>query len=166
MKKKILSLAVAGAAAVAVAATVMGQGRPSPDEQALGFRQGLMTVIGNVATPMILMQRGRMPYDGKVVARNARELAALAAIIPQAFEHDTSSASGLKTTALPVVWTDHDKFLSHAHKLETQAQALEKATRGGNEDAVKMAIMSTGAVCGDCHMDFRQKPPGGGGGAR
>lgn len=164
MKKKILSLAVAGVVAVTVTATVMGQGRPSPDEQALAFRQGLMTVIANVATPMLLMQRGRMPYDAKVVTRNARELAALAGIIPQAFEHDTSSASGLKTMALPVVWQDHDKFLTNAHKLETEAQALEKATRGGNEDAVKMAIMNTGAVCGDCHNDFRQKPPGGGGG--
>ena len=100
------------------------------------------------------------------LARNARELSALAEIIPQAFEHDTSSATDLKTTALPAVWQDHDKFLSNATKLHGQAQALAKAAQGGSEDDVKTAIMSTGAVCGQCHMDFRQKPPGGGRGGR
>ncbi|HEX4050819.1 MAG TPA: cytochrome c [Steroidobacteraceae bacterium] len=165
MKKKIISLAVAGLVTVGVAATVMAQGgRPSPDQQAASFRQSLMTVINNVAGPMMAMQRGRMPYDAKVVARNARELSALAEIIPQAFEHDTSSATDLKTTALPVVWQNHDKFLSNATKLHGEAQALAKAAQGGSEDDVKSAIMSTGAVCGQCHMEFREKPPGGGGG--
>jgi cytochrome c556 len=164
MKKKTISLAVVGLATVTVAATVMGQGRPSPDQQAVSFRQGLMTVINNVAGPMQLMQRGRMPYDAKTVARNAHELAALAEIIPQAFEHDSSGASGLKTTALPLVWQSHDDFLMHAHNLQMQAQALEMAAQGGSEDAVKAAIMSTGEACGQCHMKFREKPPGGGGG--
>lgn len=170
MKKKTISLAVVGLAAVGVAATVMGQGRPSPDQQAVAFRQGLMTVINNVAGPMQLMQRGRMPYDAKTVERNAQELATLAEIIPQAFEHDTSSASGLKTGALPVVWQNHDEFLMKAQNLRTEARKLETAAKGGDEDAVKSAIMSTGEACGQCHMMFRAKPPGrgggGGGGAR
>jgi cytochrome c556 len=164
MKKKTISLAVVGLVTVAVAATVMGQGRPSPDQQAVAFRQGLMTVISNVAGPMQLMQRGRVPYDAKTVQRNAHELAALAEIIPQAFEHDTSGASGLKTGALPLVWQNHNDFLMKAKKLQAQAQALDMATQSGSEDAVKTAIMNTGATCGQCHMMFRQRPPGGGGG--
>lgn len=164
MKKKTISLAIAGLVTVSVAATVMGQGRPSPDQQAVAFRQGLMTVISNVAGPVQAMQRGRVPYDAKTVERNAHELAALAMIIPQAFDRDTSSASGLKTAALPVVWMSHDDFLMHAKNLQEKAQALETAAKGGSEDAVKSAIMSAGEACGQCHMMFRQRPPGGGGG--
>ena len=164
MKKKTIGLAVVGLVTVSVAATVMGQGRPSPDQQAVSLRQGLMTVISNVAGPMQAMQRGRMPYDAKTVERDAHELAVLAQIIPQAFEHDTSSASGLKTTALPVVWMNHDDFLMHAKSLQEKAEALETAAQGGSEDAVKSAIMSAGETCGQCHMMFRQRPPGGGGG--
>lgn len=105
---------------------------------------------------MMLMQRGRMPYNAKMVARNAGELTTLAGIIPQAFEHNTSSATGLRTAALPMVWQKHSEFLQHAHQLQMRAKALETAAQGGSEADVKMAIMHTGAVCGQCHKAFRK----------
>src|SRR6185437_7156474 len=78
--KKSTTVAVA-AVAVSVAllsATVFAQGRrPTPDQQAVMFRQGLMTVMGGVETPLGLMVRGRVSYDAARVTKAARELAVL-----------------------------------------------------------------------------------------
>jgi len=164
--KKAILVTITAVTAVTMTAAVLAQGggrRPNPDQTAVQFREALMTVIGGTAVPLILMQRGRMPYNAEVVAKNARNLNTLAGMIPDAFERDTSSAT-VKTMALPVVWQNHDEFLMTAAKLKTQVEALDMAVKGGSQDDVKTAIMNVGAVCNQCHMKFRQSPPGGGGG--
>ncbi len=168
MGKKAILVALTAVTTVAMTAAALAQGgggrRPNPDQTAASFRQALMTVISGTAVPLLLMQRGRVPYSAATVTKNARNLVTLAGMIPDAFEHDTSSATGIKTMALPVVWQNHDEFLMTAGELRTRAEALEKAARGGSEDDVKSAIMNVGAVCNQCHMKFRQSPPGEGGG--
>jgi cytochrome c556 len=158
MKKKIM-LAITAVATLSMAAVVMGQGpdsRPTPDQAAVGFRQALMTLIGGEKGPLTLMQRGRMPYNQALVKKNADNLVVLAGMISDAFQRNTSNATDVKTRALPVVWQDHDEFLMHARDLKMQAEAIETAANGGNEEAVKEAIKNTGA-CDDCHMKFRMK---------
>jgi cytochrome c556 len=167
MAKKAILVTITAISSVAMTAAVLAQGgggrRPNPDQTAVQFREALMTLINGTAGPLMGMQRGRVPYNAELVAKNARILTTLAGMIPDAFEHDTSSAQ-VKTMALPVVWQNHDEFLTTAGKLKTQVDALDKAVRGGSQDDVKAAIMNVGAVCGECHMKFRQAPPGGGGG--
>jgi cytochrome c556 len=163
--KRAILVTITAVTAVAMTAAVLAQGggRPNPDQAAVGFRQALMTVIGGTAVPLILMQRGRAPYSAERVAKNAANLTTLAGMIPDAFERDTSSAS-VKTMALPAVWQKHEEFVKTAAELKTRVEALDKAAKGGSEDEVKTAIMNVGAVCNQCHMNFRMSPPGGGGG--
>lgn len=163
--KKVVLVTVTALTAVAMAATVLAQqGRPTPDQAAVHFRQSLMTVVSGTAVPMILMQRGRMPYNAKLVAKNAANLTTLAGMIPDAFERDTSNATNVKTIALPLIWQNHDEFVMTAGLLRRRAEALETAAKGGSEDDVKAAIMKVGAVCNQCHMKFRHNPKEGGGG--
>ncbi len=164
--KKAILVTMTALTAVAMTAAVLAQGggrRPDPDQAAVSFREALMTVINGTAGPLMAMQRGRMPYNADLVAKNAANLTTLAGMIPDAFERDTSSAT-VKTMALPVVWQNHDEFVMTAGKLKTQVEALDMAVKSGSQDDVKTAIMNVGAVCGQCHMKFRQSPPGGGGG--
>ncbi len=166
--KKAILVTITAMTAVTMTAAVLAQGggrRPNPDQTAVQFREALMTVIGGTAVPLILMQRGRMPYNADVVAKDAMNLTTLAGMIPDAFERDTSSST-VKTMALPVVWQNHDEFLMTAGKLKTQVEALDMAVKGGSQDDIKTAIMNVGAVCNQCHMKFRQNPQGGGGGGR
>jgi cytochrome c556 len=167
--KKAILVTMTAITAVAMTAAVLAQGgggrRPNPDQTAVSFREALMTVINGTAGPLMGMQRGRVPYNAELVAKNAADLTTLAGMIPDAFARDTSSAT-VKTMALPVVWQNHDEFLMTAGKLKTQLEALDMAVKGGSQDDVKTAIMNVGAVCGQCHMKFRQSPPGGGGGGR
>jgi cytochrome c556 len=126
MKKGFL-LAVTAVVAVSMTAVVLGQGqgRPSPDQMAVSFRQSLMTVIAGEAVPLQLMQRGRMPYNARLIAKNAANLTTLTGMIPDAFQRNTSSATNVKTEALPVVWQNHDEFIMNAQQLKAQADALE-----------------------------------------
>jgi len=157
--KKTIVLAITAVATLSMTAVVMGQGprRPSPDKAAVGFRQALMTLIGGEAVPMLIMQRGRMPFNQALVEKNAGNLVTLAGMIPDAFQRNTSKAANLKTRARPIVWQDHGEFLMHAHDLRMKAEALDMAAKAGNEGDIKTAIKNTGAVCGECHMKFRAK---------
>jgi cytochrome c556 len=163
MTNKAILVTMTALVTVAMTATVLaqGRGRPNPDQGAVHFRQSLMTVIGGTAFPMILMQRGRMPYHADVVAKDAANLTTLAGMIPDAFERNTSHAQGLRTMAKPMVWENHEEFVMTAMKLKQRAEALEHAAKGGSEADVKSAIMNVGAVCNECHMKFRKSPPGG-----
>ena len=150
-------ISITAISSMLMTASVMGQdaGRATPDQSAVNYRKALMVVIDGQSAPLVLMQRGRSPYDAAVVARNTAALVALVDLIPAAFERDTSAAS-LKTETLPATWQNHADFLKEAEKLKTQTKALEAAVKAGNQEQVKTAIKNVGTACGGCHTKYRQ----------
>jgi cytochrome c556 len=147
-----VSAAIAGILASAI---VAGEGRPSPQQAAVDYRIALMRVAQGTMAPIALMGRGRSPYDAAIVQRNADRLAVLASMVPDAFEKDTS-ASGIKSAALPTIWKEKAEFLKFAADYQAKANEMQAAAKGGNEADVKKAIASAGTTCGACHDKYRE----------
>lgn len=101
MKKAIL---IVIALVVVALGVVIARNRPTADQEAVVYRQALMTVIGVTMDPLLLMQRGQKRYDAALIGKHAGELVVLSEMIPEAFARDTRSARNVETAALPSVW--------------------------------------------------------------
>jgi cytochrome c556 len=134
---------------------VIARNRPSADQEAVVYRQALMTVIDGGFEPLLQMQSGRRPYDAALLRLHASELPVLSIMIAEAFKRDTHAARSANSAALPYVWTDHAEFLQSAQRLHGDAQALQDAAASGDREAVNTAIRAMAGECDQCHRKFR-----------
>jgi cytochrome c556 len=151
MRKKLLSACIIAALGGGLSAAALAQVKP---ETLVKQRQSAMTLIGKYFGPLGGMLKGTVPFDAKVVERNAGYLDALAQMPWDGFAESTK---GEKTKALPAVWTDATKFKAAQDQMRTAVGALGAAAKGGNEGAIKAAIGDVGKACGNCHDNFREK---------
>ncbi len=89
------------------------------------------------------------------------DLVTQVAKIPTLFPKGTGMAEYAgKSWAKPVVWTDADKFSAQAKTASEKAEALDKALKGGDKEAITAAFGDMGKNgCGGCHEPFREKKP-------
>jgi cytochrome c556 len=151
MRKKLLSACIIAALGGGLSAAALAQVKP---ETLVKQRQSAMTLIGKYFGPLGGMLKGTVPFDAKVVERNAGYLDVLAQMPWDGFAESTK---GEKTKALPAVWTDATKFKAAQDQMRTAVGALGAAAKGGNEGAIKAAIGDVGKACGNCHDNFREK---------
>jgi cytochrome c556 len=117
-------------------------------------RQSAMTLIGKYFGPLGGMAQGRVPFDAKLVQRNADYLAALSQMPWDGFDPATKDT---KSAALPAVFNDSGKFKEAANRLTSEVQKLQQVAKGGDEGAIKSQIGAVGKACGGCHDNFREK---------
>lgn len=117
-------------------------------------RQSAMTLIGKYFGPLGGMAQGRVPFDAKVVQRNADYLASLSQMPWDGFDPATKDT---KSAALPAVFNDSGKFKEAANRLTSEVQKLQQVAKSGDEGAVKAQIGAVGKSCGGCHDNFREK---------
>lgn len=117
-------------------------------------RQSAMTLIGKYFGPLGGMAQGRVPFDAKVVQRNADYLATLSQMPWDGFDPATKDT---KSAALPAVFNDSGKFKEAANRLTSEVQKLQQVAKSGDEGAVKAQIGAVGKSCGGCHDNFREK---------
>ena len=117
-------------------------------------RQSAMTLIGKYFGPLGGMAQGRVPFDAKLVQRNADYLAALSQMPWDGFDPATKDT---KSAALPAVFNDAGKFKEAANRLTSEVQKLQQVAKGGDEGAIKAQIGAVGKSCGGCHDNFREK---------
>ena len=117
-------------------------------------RQSAMTLIGKYFGPLGGMAQGRVPFDAKVVQRNADYLATLSQMPWDGFDPATKDT---KSAALPAVFNDSGKFKEAASRLTSEVQKLQQVAKSGDEGAVKAQIGAVGKSCGGCHDNFREK---------
>jgi cytochrome c556 len=135
----------------AMASTAFAQARP---DILVKQRQAAMTLIGKYFGPMGLMAQGKVPFDAKVVQRNADYLHALSQMPWDGFHESTK---GEKTRALPEIWTNAGQFKQAAERFQTEVDKLHSAAKGGDEGAIKAQIGAVGKTCAGCHDNFRAK---------
>jgi cytochrome c556 len=140
----VIALGAMGGAAIA-------QQKP---EVLVKQRQSAMTLIGKYFGPLGGMAQGRVPFDAKLVQRNADYLAALAQMPWDGFDPATKDT---KSAALPAVFNDSGKFKEAANRLTSEVQKLQQVAKGGDEGAIKSQIGAVGKSCGGCHDNFREK---------
>jgi len=148
MKKSLLA---AGLAVALLSGEALAQAKP---ETLVKQRQSAMTLIGKYWGPMAGMMQGKIPYDIKVIQRNAGFLDNLSRMPWDGFAESTKD---VKSAALPAIWSDNAKFAEAADRLQNEASKLYAVSRSGDEAAVKAQLGAVGKACGGCHESFRQK---------
>jgi cytochrome c556 len=148
MKKRLL---LTGLALALGAGTALAQVKP---EIMVKQRQAAMTLQGKYFGPMAGMAQGKIPYRADVVAYNASLLDALSRMPWDGFD---ASTKDVKSAALPAIWGDAAKFKQAQDNFHSAVDTLVKASKGGDEAAMKAAIGGVGKACGGCHENFRQK---------
>jgi cytochrome c556 len=151
MTKRFVAASLVLALGGGAATTAIAQVKP---EVLVKQRQAVMTLQGKYIGPLVGMLKGTVPYDASIAARNAGFLDALSQMPWDGFAESTK---GEKTKALPVIWTDADKFKQSQDQLRTSVGALVAATKGGNEATVKTAVGDVLKACNNCHDNFREK---------
>jgi cytochrome c556 len=148
MKKSLLA---AGLAVAVLSGEALAQAKP---EVLVKQRQSAMTLMGKYYGPMAGMAQGKVPYDAKIVQRNAGFLDNLSRMPWDGFSEGTK---GAKSAALPAIWSEPTKWGDAADRLQNEASKLYAVSRSGDEAAVKAQIGAVGKACGGCHESFREK---------
>jgi cytochrome c556 len=117
-------------------------------------RQSAMTLIGKYFGPLGGMAQGKVPFDAKLVQRNADYLAALSQMPWDGFDPSTKNE---KSRALPAIYEQPDKVKEAAERFQSEVTKLQQAAKSGDEGAIKSQIGAVGKSCANCHDNFRAK---------
>jgi cytochrome c556 len=145
-----MPVAVSILAAVAMLATA-ATAQTSPNQQ-VAQRKGAMNLQGKYAGPLFAMARGAVPYDGRIVQRNADYLAILTQIPWDDFQPNSFGIPN--TRAKEAILKDPEKFKKLADGLAADIQKVATAARSGEQSAVKSAVQAMGRTCNSCHESF------------
>jgi cytochrome c556 len=117
-------------------------------------RQSAMTLIGKYFGPLGGMAQGKVPFDAKIVQRNAGYLDALSEMPWDGFDPSTK---GEKSRALPALYEQPDKVKEAVQRFQSEVDKLQQVAKGGDEGAIKAQIGAVGKACANCHDNFREK---------
>lgn len=95
--------------------------------------------------------------DYTVMQNNARTLRTTAQHNAWLFPRRTGPASGVKTGALPIIWTQFSDFRAKFVSLTNAARDLEAAAGTNNVGNVRTALAALGGSCKACHDVYRKK---------
>ena len=149
MKRLVVTVIAAGAALTSLSAAAQFQ-KP---EDAIKYRQSVMTVMGNHLGRIGAMAQGKAPFDAKAAADNAAVVVTMSKLPWVAFGEGTDK--GMPTRAKPEIWKDQAKVKDLSTKMMTEAEKFEAAAKTGNLDTIKAAIGDLGKTCKACHDDYR-----------
>jgi cytochrome c556 len=150
VKKSLLAAAVIVALG-AVGGAAFAQVKP---ETLVKQRQAAMTLQGKYFGPLGGMAQGKVPYDAKIVQRNAEYLHALSQMPWDGFDPSTK---GEKSRALPAIWEQPGKVKEAIDRFQSEVGKLQQVSKGGDEGAIKAQIGAVGKACAGCHDNFREK---------
>jgi cytochrome c556 len=145
--------AVAAGLTAVLGIAVVAEAQNAPTE-IIKQRQEMMKANGQAAQAIAKMAKGDLPYDQEAVHKAALSINESSKKISAMFPPGSGPEAGVKTGALPAIWTDKADFDSKAKKLEEESAKLVAA---GDEAAVKAQFGNVGKSCGGCHETYRAK---------
>ena len=146
-------LIVAAAATLATLASLPAAAQFQKPEDAIKYRQSVMTLQGTHLGRIGAMAQGRVPFDASVAAANAQVVAMMSKLPWVAFGEGTDK--GMPNRAKPEIWKEQAKFKDLQGKMQAEAEKLEAAAKSGNLDSIKAAVGELGKACKACHDDFQ-----------
>lgn len=145
----IIGAAAGLAASAALAAGLSGA-------EAAKDRQSHMKEMGKAAKAIGgELKAGKA--DPAVVGPAAQVLAKDAPLVPHWFPKGSGKESGVKTYALPIVWSEPAEFETKAKALDAAAPKLLAVANSGDPAKVGAAMKEVGAACKGCHEKFEEK---------
>jgi cytochrome c556 len=148
--KPLIAAAVAATLGT-VAAAALAQVKP---DVLVKQRQSAMTLIGKYFGPLGGMAQGKVPFDAKIVQRNAAYLDALSEMPWDGFDPSTKNE---KSRALPAIWEQPDKVKEAIQRFQSEVDKLQQVAKSGDENAIKSQIGAVNKACANCHENFRAK---------
>ena len=123
-------------------------------EDAVKYRQSVMSLIGTHFTRMGAVVKGEAPYNKEAFEKNAVLVDSLYRLPLDAFMAPGSDkGSGMKADAL----TQKDKFTQMHNTTEAELAKLAAVAKGGDLNAIKLQFGTAGASCKACHDAYRNK---------
>ena len=135
MNRSVLGAFALALVAAAVSLPAAAQFRKPED--AIKYRQSVMTLQGFHIGRIFAMANGRVPFDAKLAADDAEVLATVNRGILTGFIDGTDSGN---TRAKPEIWRERAKFDAAAKKVMEDIAKLNAAAKTGNLDAIKAAV--------------------------
>ncbi|HSQ86847.1 MAG TPA: cytochrome c [Desulfobacterales bacterium] len=133
----------------------LAYGQFAKPENAIMYRQSVMTIIGHHMGQMGAVVTGKKPYEKQAFSHDAAVLEMLSTLPWQAFMTPGSDKgkTKLKSTAL----REKDKFMAKAKTFETEIQKLVKVSSGDDFNAIKAQFGEVAKSCKSCHQDYRSR---------
>ena len=154
MKRFVPTLLMTMSALLGAAITLPAAAQFAKPEDAIKYRKAAFTVMGAHFGRVAAMANGKIPFDAKAAADNA-EIATFMSKLPYAGFVPGSDKG--ETRAELKIWTEMDKFNAGATKMQEEMAKLNVAAKGGNLDAIKVAVGETGKTCKACHDNYRKE---------
>ncbi|HUD27670.1 MAG TPA: cytochrome c [Novosphingobium sp.] len=149
-----LSLAVLGMSAALVAVTGTIAVAASPATTAVTTRQANFKKMGG-AMKVLKDQISSGTISKPQAVAAAKTLAATGRAQAALFPNGSGASSGVKTDALPAVWSNRAAFDGQMKAFIAQADKMVVAANSGNLDAVTAQFKAVGGTCASCHKQFR-----------
>ncbi len=153
-----LSLAILGMSAAMVAMTgtmaATASAAPSPAATAIATRQANFKKMGG-AMKALKDQLASGTIDKAKAVGAARTLAATGRAQGRLFPNGSGASSGVKTGALPAVWSNRAQFDAALKAYVAQADKLVAVAGTGNAAAIGAQFKAVGGTCAACHKQFR-----------
>jgi cytochrome c556 len=115
-----------------------------------------MKGLGAASKALFEQLKGGAP-DKAVVKTQADKIAAAARTLPTWFPAGSGHEAGVKTGALPVIWSDPKGFAAAAQRLQETSARLAAAADVGDMAQVGHAAGEVGGACKGCHDKYRVK---------
>lgn len=138
-----------------VTATAMASAAAPDAKSAILARQAGFKKMGAAMKALKAEESSETPSKPAMAAAAATILATArgqGALFPPG----SDASAGIKTDALPAIWTDTAKFNSDMAALVSEAGKLTATVDGGDKDAIIAQTKALGGTCGACHKQFRQ----------
>jgi cytochrome c556 len=124
-------------------------------EQAIKYRQSVMTLQGAHFGRLSAMANGRVPFDAAAAQANADLVLTFSKLPFTAFGEGTDK--GAPTRAKPEIWTNRADFDAKAKAYQDEAVKLQAAAKTGNLDQIKAAAGAVGQSCKSCHDTYQKE---------
>jgi cytochrome c556 len=153
IKISTLTTIATAMAALAMAGSLAATPAPSPQD-IVATRQAGFKKMGAAMKALNEQLKSNAPAKSVIVAA-AQTIAPTAREQAKLFPAGSGPAAGIKTDALPNIWTDRGTFDAQMNKLLVETAKLVAVTNGGDMDAIRAQAKATGGVCAGCHRQFR-----------
>jgi len=122
-------------------------------EDAIRYRQAVMTVIGEHFGSMAAMVKGQAPYNKDELEHNAAVLRTMAGLAWEAVMVPGSDRG--RTTLSALAMKEKDKFMTMAQQFQSAVEKLEQSSKSGDMEAVKAQFGEVAKSCKACHSTYR-----------
>ncbi|CAN5609172.1 hypothetical protein BH10PSE14_BH10PSE14_08220 [soil metagenome] len=151
---RIIFLAMLAIMAAAIATALTAAPATPPAQAAVAARQAGFKKMGAAMKALNDQLKGDAPAKATMVGA-AQTILMTAREQGKLFPAGSGASAGVKTDALPGIWSDRATFDGQMSKLVGEASKLVAVANGGDVTAIRVQTKATGAVCGGCHRQFR-----------